>query len=272
MLNVNRIKSTVICHYYNEEWLLPHWIKHHMKMFDHGILVNYNSSDRSNEIIRNLVPHWEIIDSQNAMFDAELCDTEIMQVEERIIGWKMVLNVTEFLIVADLKTLIRKLQKQNLSYVRSRGFQINDTDSEINTPFDDNLSLLSQRHHGYADSWRNRILHNHIHGAYCIGRHYETPGLKKNPYSTVEHKNVPIVDDFYLFWYRFAPFEKQLPRKIQISSRIPATDIKKGFGWNHWDLNRDVLYERWKLETVKGKNLWEIPELFQVYHQMIKSE
>ena len=47
------ITTTVISHFYNEEYLLPWWLAHHTKLFDHGILINKGSTDRSVEICKN---------------------------------------------------------------------------------------------------------------------------------------------------------------------------------------------------------------------------
>ena len=36
-------RLTVICHFRNEEVLLPFWLRHHALLFDHGILIDYGS-------------------------------------------------------------------------------------------------------------------------------------------------------------------------------------------------------------------------------------
>ena len=46
------MKLTVISGIYNEEYLLPFWLEHHRKIFDHGVIVDWHSTDRSLEIIR----------------------------------------------------------------------------------------------------------------------------------------------------------------------------------------------------------------------------
>lgn len=249
MLHISKLKTTVIGYFYNEEWLLPHWLNHHVKLFDYGILINYNSTDKSVEIIKKIAPHWKIVDSKNEMFDAELGDVEIMEQERTVSGWKMALNVTEFLLTNDLKKKIANLEKKGISIVRSIGYQINDAANEL--PFDNNRPLILQRFNGHLDKWRYRTIHNHADGAYHVGRHFDTPGLKINPYTNRFHKEIPISDDnLYTLWYRFAPFKEQLPRKIQISARIPDSDKQKGYGWNHWDLNEQKLYERWQKELI----------------------
>ncbi len=76
---------------------------HHTKLFDHGILINKGSTDRSVEICKKFAPHWEVRDSVNPEFDAYATDHEVMRIEQEVQGWKMILNTTEFLCVQDKK-------------------------------------------------------------------------------------------------------------------------------------------------------------------------
>ena len=99
-------RFVIISHFWNEEVLLPLWLQHHVALFDHGVLINYASTDRSCDIIRSIAPHWEIRASKNEMFGARACDAEVMAVEEEFECWKMVLNTTEFLLVDDLRSYV----------------------------------------------------------------------------------------------------------------------------------------------------------------------
>lgn len=56
--NLQLDMRTVLCHFYNEEYLLPWWLKHHRSMFDHGALIDHGSTDNSLDICRQLVPEW----------------------------------------------------------------------------------------------------------------------------------------------------------------------------------------------------------------------
>jgi len=89
---------TVITHFFNEEYLLPWWLKHHLKLFDHGILIDHGSTDNSADICRQLAPDWKLVKSRLTEFDAWLTDFEVMNFELQISGWKIVLNTTEFVI------------------------------------------------------------------------------------------------------------------------------------------------------------------------------
>lgn len=89
--------KTIISHFYNEEYLLPWWLKHHKQFFDHGILIDYQSTDDSVSIIKEICPTWDVVRSRNNYFDAKLVDEEVEYYESQIDGWKIALNTTEFL-------------------------------------------------------------------------------------------------------------------------------------------------------------------------------
>jgi hypothetical protein len=90
-------KITVLTNVYNEEYLLPFWLEHHKHMFDHGIIVDYRSTDRSMEICKAICPTWTIITTTNENYGALAVDKEFMELETKIDGIKIVLNTTEFL-------------------------------------------------------------------------------------------------------------------------------------------------------------------------------
>ena len=90
--------KSIISHFYNEEYLLPWWLEHHKKYFDYGLMIDYNSTDNSVEIIKDICPDWQIVTSVNSCFNAVEVDKEVMYYEEQIPGWKVTLNSTEFLV------------------------------------------------------------------------------------------------------------------------------------------------------------------------------
>lgn len=89
---------TIITHFYNEEYLLPWWLNHHKKYFDHGVLIDYSSTDRSVEIIKSICPTWQILPSAFGHFDAYDCDREVEFYERQLPDWRIALTVTEFLV------------------------------------------------------------------------------------------------------------------------------------------------------------------------------
>ena len=109
--------KSIICHFYNEEYLLPWWLEHHKKYFDYGLMINYKSTDRSVEIINEICPEWQVVDSVNPEFSAAEVDDEVMYYEEQIPGWKIALNVTEFLVEIILFSQKMKLQRTSMFHL-----------------------------------------------------------------------------------------------------------------------------------------------------------
>jgi hypothetical protein len=228
---------TVICHFYNEEYLLPFWLKHHRDIFDHGILINYKSTDNSVDLIRkHAPPTWEIVDSINDTFNAQLCDLEVMQHERRIKGWKIVLNVTEFFVCPNINLIEQDCEKVNLNGFRAIGVVLVDNTNNIKV--DSDVPLIEQKNHGFTESnfnydaiklsWssgplRNRTYHNNETGLYLPGRH-----------KSLLSKILTVNDGAYIFWFAFSPWNSDfLKRKIQIDQRLDPDDISKGWGYQH---------------------------------------
>lgn len=93
----------VLSRFFNESYLMEWWLRHHLEMFDHGILIDSNSNDETADICRTIAPHWEVIRTEHAEYSAILADFELMKQEERFPeAWKIVLNTTEFLVSPDL--------------------------------------------------------------------------------------------------------------------------------------------------------------------------
>jgi hypothetical protein len=214
---------TVICHFYNEEYLLPFWLNHHKNMFTKGIMIDYNSTDKSVEIIKSIVPDWEIITSRNLEFDSRLCDEEVMDIEKNIQGWKIALNVTEFL-SCDLQSLIN-VDNEIQSITITCYPMYESYEHESSKGIDVNQPLIKQRTFGAINNSRStRTLHRANCGNYCQGRHYNriTPAFISNP------------KDAAIFWYGYSPFNNQVvKRKLQIQTKMSLSDKINNMGVEH---------------------------------------
>jgi hypothetical protein len=229
---------TVICHFFNEEFLLPWWLRHHALLFDHGILIDHGSTDRSVEICREIVPDWQLVRSKLSNFDARLTDFEVMQYEYQTTGWKIALNVTEFLVpTIELWKIENALTKHELEGCGASGIGI--VDHFRREPVF-NQSLVSQYWHGYMDNKyqdiairskmgltakpaRNRLYHCSPIGSYAPGRH------------TSYHPNHSYrCEELMVFHFGFAPWTQlMLRRKLQIAEKVPSSDLKYGWGIDH---------------------------------------
>jgi len=243
------MKKTIISHFYNEEYMLPWFLNHHKQIFDHGVMIDYHSTDRSAEIIREICPTWDIITSRNQDFQADNIDTEVMDIERQIDGWKIALNVTEQM-VGDYSILDDKPGQWLLPTV----FMV-DVDR---TPVTQDLPLYEQKFQGFSfkDSQQNflerrsRSIHNvpvyypphNTQECMGPGRHYHT-------YNT---------DQLVIFYYGWCPFDDGgIARKLQIQTQIPLIDRQRGWGFHHIT-NKETLTYRLENEFVpRARDLTE---------------
>lgn len=217
--------KSIISHFYNEEYLLPWWLNHHKKFFDYGLMINYNSTDRSVDIIKEICPDWQIVDSTNQDFAAIEVDEEVMWYERQIPGWKICLNVPEFL-YGDFSSLNDE-DKNTFKlapafyFVDMENNTIPDIDKPLHEQYvwgcsykDRNLDLSSPFERGL------RCIHNFNSFNYGVGRHF--------------HNYEYASDDFVIFYYGLAPMnENIIKRKLQIQNRIPQKDKDRSFGGQH---------------------------------------
>ena len=239
---------TVISHFYNEEYLLPWWLEHHTKIFDFGILIDHNSTDKSVEICKAIAPHWKVVKTKLNKFDAWLTDLEVMNYENEIKGWKIALNITEFLVSNQKLEIIEDyLLKENLIGCVTSGFTMVDKEP-LKKP-QHNIGLIEQKPWGIPDNTtqnklirkilfqpkkiihRNRFYHCLPTGMYSIGRHFSMHPHARNRclnMLTLHYGYSPWCDDF-------------INRKLQIGGNEPGSDKKNGWGIQHF-------YDKTKLE------------------------
>jgi hypothetical protein len=239
--------KVLIGHFFNEEFLLPYWVRHHQRLFDHAVLIDYASTDRSVEIIREMAPTWEIRPSVLMDFGAWENDQYMMAVEQeteqRFPGsWKTVLNTTEFLLAADLDMLDQWLG----SRVAPMGVAMIDHPDRRPDPLD-KPDLFSMKHHGCLDLGHRRLIHRQPHGNYTPGRHNWTGGA-------------PTMGNMFLLWFGWSPMDHIKGRKLQIQTRIPESDKQAGLGWHHLvdepELERRYLEE----EVPRMRDLLQYPD------------
>jgi hypothetical protein len=229
------LKLTVITNVYNEEYFLPFWLEHHKKIFDHGVVFDWGSSDSSMDIIRKMCPTWEIIPSPLKLFDAYENDILIMNEEVKHDGYKMVLNTTEFLVSP--KPIRELLSSERNSYYMRVVPSVLSTHA---TQDPQNLKELFENITrvcigGIPITERaSRCIHSWDHGHYSLGRHLQT---------------LPLTGDlpFYVLWFGFYPWnEKFHARKLQIKDKIPQSDYEKGFSHQHKESREGNEYRREK--------------------------
>ena len=255
-------KITLISHFYNEETLLPYWIKHHKVIFDHAVLINHGSTDSSVDIIKSMAPEWEIINSTLHEFDALITDFEVQKVEERTIGWKVCLNTTEFLI-GPVKETIEHYERLGVKSIYPRAMIM--VDAEPGKKLSPDLSLIEQKSSGIPDNiiynflfrrnrlkelvkglfkpgWRHvgrsRLIHCYRIAGYSLGRHGWA------------HKAKPI-DELTICWFGFSPWnEEGIARKLGIEKKLPKSNLHWGF---HHRMSRRQLQKQYAKHRLLSK-------------------
>ena len=219
--------ATILSHFYNEEYLLPYWLNHHRKYFDHGIMINYASTDRSTDIIKEICPEWTIVESKNLYFNAPLVDREVTELESTVQGFKICLNTTEFLIGR-----YRKLDNilEPTQFIIPQYLMVDMPDTEFTEVKED---LIKERVWGQSP-FRNgfyrigRSMHNFNIDYFSVsgpGRHFNTP---QNP-----HKFKPYTTDFAILYYGYCPLnETTLARKLSVKDKLDPED-KPGDNLDH---------------------------------------
>ena len=209
------MRSTVICHVFNEDYLLPFWLAHHRSIFDHGEIIDYRSTDGSVAIVRAICPHWNVRTSRNPSFDAAAVDEEVMDVERGIEGIKMALNVTEFLFLPPKRPLVSYFEQVScfgLEAMTPVSLAERDPDP---TSLPGLLEGISASPWARGARMGHRFVHNHPTGEYEVGRHATAlPHVLPLPGAT-------------LVWLGFYPWtDSSIRRKLQILGQIPASDVR----------------------------------------------
>ena len=261
------MKKTVFCHFFNEEYLLPWWLNHHKQFFDHGVMINYGSWDRSVDIIKEICPTWEIVDSRNEYFSyprAGDIDVEVAEYETRYQGWKACLNVTEFL-VGDYRLF------DTVDYdIQAKGVVFVDEDRDTLPTYDKPLweQKINAIDYDIASSPGNkynrhaRIIHKNSSWAYPEGRHY-------GYYNT---------DQLAIFYYAWSPWNVRMKmRRLQtgakthhteqrdwmVSTQLSQTGFGRGAGFQSFPHN---LYPPYALENM----YYDMLEVSQPQAEMVK--
>mmetsp|Transcript_25578 Transcript_25578/g.65037 ORF Transcript_25578/g.65037 Transcript_25578/m.65037 type:complete len:1155 (-) Transcript_25578:286-3750(-) len=229
-----RRRVLLITHIYNEEFMLPYFIRHHSAMFDHAIIIDFNSTDSSLYVIAKEAPSsWTVVSARNpkefaaAEVDQEVASWEVQHVND----WKITLTVTEFLVAPIFRNLLQELDD---SGAVPRQFVTGIKDFRVWG--NDSPKLLR-----FAQLGSQRALINPLFGIRYLhvglnrGDYNYTPGrhsidLKGGKQGSIQ----PQFQKIFIMKFHWSPWPEMAQRKLQIGPRIPARDKKRGWGAHHY--------------------------------------
>lgn len=246
------MKKTLISHFYNEAYLLPWWLKHHKEYFDHGIMIDYHSTDNSRKIIERICPNWEIITTRNKKFEAVSVDAEVMDIESSVESWKITLNTTEFL-VSTKKDWDSKLVFESHKQIMIPCHVMLDT--ELDNKLKYTIPLHEQKNKGINIHTKSKFTHlrssRSMHSCkvnYSWGRHFS--GYSTAPEFVKKFEDNTTSTIFNILWFGFSPYNDELlKRKLQIQ----YVSVYNGLGTQHFTTKEKLDEEYKKLLEFSGK-------------------
>lgn len=257
-------KMTLICYYFNEIYLLKYWLLWHRQWFD-GIMINYNSDDGSTELIQKLCPSWKIVKPKyNDGFHARDLDREVVDAEKSVKeGWKLCLNVTEFVFHDDFGNYMDS-QPQNINGIWLSPIAMVDRADQRDTELDDR-PLVLQRPTGQFGcgnvryTANGRLIHRAEHGNWVgWGRHASSL------------PNIISPGDAYHLWFGWSPWNKQIiKRKAQIRDKIIDDDMKVMAAGTHM-MTVDQLENTFTQFQGSSNTLMDNPKFKEIYEKIEK--
>lgn len=274
--------TILISHFYNEDALLTQWIRHHAPLFDCAVLIDYNSTDKSREIINREAPDsWNTVASHNREFGAMAIDSEVSGYENSFDNdhWRLALTTTEFLfsvglrrednpIFGDLKGA-HAIRIPSLTVVDDENAPRNDLSKALiqqkNRFYfqDGNSGVLSPEEELYVNNHYNRFMHKirDFRNPYHIGRH--------------DFRHASIQKNMHILKYVYGPFPEFYSRKLQIKTRMPESDKQYNFGHQHLieydQLDRDYKRKQ-QLPLIRSSDEREQMRYFDKYMRSINNQ
>jgi len=232
-------KTILFTHFYNEEILLTQWIRHHAPLFDCAVLIDHNSTDNSRKIIAREAPStWNVVSSRLSKFCANETDIEVAGYENSFdnTDWRLALTTTEFLFTLGLR------RKENTVFDGMDGMRaiqiqsVSVIDNEEETRISQCSPLIQQKHtfyfttkpdnqktkeERYMNGHYNRFMHciRDFTNPYWLGRH------------NFRHPAKPT--NLHIFKFLLSPFPEFFARKLQIREKVPESNVKEGWGFQH---------------------------------------
>jgi len=242
------MQKILFAHISSDEFGMPFWLKWHVPMFDHGVLLSYDTNDATLDIIRELAPTWEIRHRCRSLFTEPRNSKELLEIEREFNGWKIILNVTEFLFVNDFDRYLSNLNKKA---IRGNGVVMVDSLNDIDKKIDFNEHLLAQKTYGYFEEdllhipnsteckyrSRSRVLHCYEDSKHCVfGRHWN------------EHTD-EIDESLFICWFGWSPVRYVWERRKLLGKTILENIERFCANDEQWK-NVSLRYMKWYIDIL----------------------
>lgn len=248
----NKNKVTLITNVYNEEYYLPFWLEYHRKIFDHGIVIDYDSTDRSIEIISSMCPTWEIRRTENIIDGKPLFETYRIEEECRKLecsvtdGYKIYLNTTEWLIIERPLKEILDFDAVNKCYLMNVYLPLLDYKDYYPVDTKEFIRGFDSKIVAAKDVRGHRFIFNRDCGHYYIGRHFTHID---SDYDVDINVSSQTRIGMSVFWCGYYPLnESVFERKLQIKNNMKREieyqpHIGRNSSFQHFFSKEQMIYE-----------------------------
>jgi len=245
------MKLNILAHIYNEEYLLPFWLNFHKNIFDHGIIVDYHSTDNSISIIKQICPTWTVVTTKYTVFNNN-SDIEMCEYEKTLSGYKIILNITEFLFCPyDLKSI---LPDNSNKCIELAGVSLLSKTKNNECNVDSLEELLNNIEFLNINDRSPRYLHSYDNGKYGCGRHTVQHKIDKTSTSSpnlISRFNLKYEEDkffpAFIGCMSYYPWNKKfINRKLHVKDKMEVS----GWGYHHfWDIEEMTKKKDWCFES-----------------------
>ena len=187
-------------------------------------MIDYHSTDGSRKIRTEMCPTWEVHTTRNTYFESAAIDREIEDYENRVTGWRIALNATEF-----LYGNIRLLEQINLNaQVFIGNYVFIDRLDEVTPHY--GKPLHEQRKFGYRE---DRDTYDILSTLARASRSMHNYTLRYDDKGGRHWRQKPSYQDIWIFYYGMAILNRDgIARKMQIKGKMDPKETQI-FGGNH---------------------------------------
>jgi hypothetical protein len=217
---------------WNEEGMLPHFLKYYTQFCEKIFIYDNLSTDLTKEIALS----YSGVEFLQYDTSGEIRDDIYLKIKNE--AWKKSRDKADFVIVCDidefiyhhnLNELLQKIKNENISIVKSVGYNmINETYPNADSNIFDSIQYGAR-----STDFDKVILFN--------------PNLiEEINYQVGAHKCVPIgkinysINEFKLLHYKYLDLERVIQRYTQMSLRLSEYNKKNGLGFHYSFTKRKI--------------------------------
>ncbi len=221
---------------WNEEKMLPHFLRHYENMVDTFFIFDNGSDDAS---IRLLEAHPKVtlnrfkVTGDSFVLDALYFYNNIWKQSRGIADWVILCNVDEHLYHPEWHNLLKKSMKRKITLLPATGYQM------ISATFPAHDCWIMQHvRYGFRDSQWNKIA---CFNPMEIEEINFTPGRHEaNPAGNVRY---PEKTRIKLLHYKYMGLPYIIKRYAELGARLTLKDQEKNFGHQYFDDPADLELE-----------------------------